>query len=356
LHVFIYMNDVPRPPHLVVVGGSAGAWPVLQLIISRLPADFAAAMVVAIHRSAHVATRITPVLNNLTPLDVHEPNAAEPLRAGCIYLAPPDIHLSVNDGTVVPTRGAREHHVRPAIDVLFRSAARAYGPNVTAVLLSGTGADGTAGIMAVRSHGGEVIVQETSDAIYGGMPRRAATMTTPDYFVPAEEIAALLPKLIGEKGAMPMLEAPDPIQATIERDIAAQERGERTDTVSTFACPDCGGTLWQVEQGRLVQFACHTGHRYAAHSLLVQKTEELEAALFEAVRLLKEKAMLLRQVAAKAAASGDAGARLLEQAGVDEGHARLIQTRLLEGNPTSLSSPSVENDVARHTGLDSPED
>jgi two-component system chemotaxis response regulator CheB len=256
----------------------------------------------------------------------------------------------------VPTRSAREHHVRPAIDVLFRSAARAYGSNVTAILLSGTGADGTAGVMAVRSHGGEVIVQKTSDAIYGAMPRRAATMTTPDYFVPAEEIATLLPKLIGEKGAMPMLEAPDPVQATIDRDIAGQERGERSDTVSTFACPDCGGTLWQVEHGQLVQFACHTGHRYAPHSLLVQKTEELEAALFEAVRVLKEKAMLLRQVAAKAAASADAGARLLEQAGVDEGHAMLIQTRLLEGNPTSLANASIENDVARQSGIDVPEE
>jgi two-component system, chemotaxis family, protein-glutamate methylesterase/glutaminase len=350
------MIDARRPPHLVVVGGSAGAWPVLQLIISRLPADFGAAVVAVVHRSAHVATGIAGILKKLTPLDVHEPKTAEPLRTGCIYLAPPDVHLTVSDGSVVPTRAAREHHVRPSIDVLFRSAAREYGPSATAVLLSGTGADGVAGVMAVRSHGGEVIVQEASDAMYGMMPRRAATMTTPDYFVSADEIAALLPKLIGEKGSMPMPPTPDLAQAVVDRDIAAQQRGERPGTVSTFACPDCGGTLWQVDQGNIVQFVCHTGHRFAPHSLLVEKTEELEAALFEAVRLLKEKAMLLRQVAAKAAASGDAGARLLEQAGVDEGHAMLIQAQLLEGNPTSLSNLSLENEVARHTGLESPEE
>jgi two-component system, chemotaxis family, protein-glutamate methylesterase/glutaminase len=110
--------------------------------------------------------------------------------------------------------------------------------------------------------------------------------------------------------------------------------------------------VWQVDHGQLMQFVCHTGHRWAPHSLLVEKTEELEAALFEAVRLLKEKAILLRQVAQKAAATGEAGARLLEQAGVDESHAILIHKRLLEGNPTSLSNSSVEDDVLRHTGID----
>jgi two-component system, chemotaxis family, protein-glutamate methylesterase/glutaminase len=350
------MTSAPRPPHVVVVGGSAGAWPVLQLIISQLPAGFAAPVLVAIHRSAHVATRIAQVLTSLTPLGVREPKEPEPMRAGCIYLAAADFHLTVSDGHVVPTRSAREHHVRPAIDVLFRSAAREFGPRVTAVLLSGTGADGTAGVMAVRSHGGRVVVQGATDPAYAAMPQRAATMTPPDHLVRAEEIPALLTELIGERGAMPMAHGPDPAQAVIDRDIAAQQLGERPGTVSTYACPDCGGTLWQVDQGQVVQFVCHTGHRWAPHSLLVEKTEGLEAALFEAVRLLKEKAMLLRQVAAKAAASADAGARLLEQAGVDEGHARLIQTQLLEGHPTSLSNASVESDVARETGVDVPEE
>jgi two-component system chemotaxis response regulator CheB len=151
-----------------------------------------------------------------------------------------------------------------------------------------------------------------------------------------------------------MKDASDPAKATIEHDIAAQEQGARNGQVSTYACPDCGGTLWQVEQGGVVQFVCHTGHRWAPHSMLVEKTEALEAALLEAVRLLREKAMLLRQVAGKAAPAGQSGARLLEQAAVDDAHASLIQSRLLEGQPSSLSNGQVEADVAHQTGVDRP--
>jgi two-component system chemotaxis response regulator CheB len=341
-----------RPLHLVVIGGSAGAWSVLQLILRNLPADFPAAVAVVIHRSPHGAGNISQVLNGLTPLSVVEPTTEQPLRAGWIYLAPPNFHLTVNDGMVVPTRGAREHHTRPAVDVLFRTAARAFGPDVTAVLLSGTGADGSAGLLAVRNHGGRIVVQAPSDAAHAGMPRRAATLTNPDHMVSAADIAALLPTLIGQRGPTSMQDPSDPAKATIERDITAQERGVRNGEVSTYACPDCGGTLWQVEQSGVVQFVCHTGHRWAPHSMLVEKTEALEAALLEAVRLLKEKAMLLRQVAAKAAPAGQAGARLLEQAAVDDAHASLIQMRLLEGQPSSLSNGQVEDDVAQQTGVD----
>jgi two-component system chemotaxis response regulator CheB len=100
----------------------------------------------------------------------------------------------MSDETVVPTRGAREHHVRPAIDVLFRTAAREFGPAVTAVLPSGAGVDGTAGVMAVRSHGGEIVVQRVTDGMHESMPRRGDA-DAPDHLVPAEESAALLPTL-----------------------------------------------------------------------------------------------------------------------------------------------------------------
>jgi two-component system chemotaxis response regulator CheB len=351
LHMGARMASDGRPDHLVVIGGSAGAWPVLQTIIRNLPADFPAAITAVIHRSPHVSTDMAGVLNSITPLQVVEPKGPLPLRAGHLYLAPPDHHLKVDAGSVVPTRGPREHHTRPAIDVLFRSAAREFGRGVTAVLLSGTGSDGTAGTMAVRSHGGTIVVQAHEDAEHPGMPRRAASITAPDHAVRPHEIAALLPGLVGGTGARAMSQRADPIRSVIDSTIAAQEHGERTQQVSTYSCPDCGGVLWQVDDHAVVQFVCHTGHRWAPHTLLVEKTEGLEAALFEAVRLLKEKAMLLRQVAAKASANGDAGARLLEQAGLDDGHAALIQAKLLEGTPSSLSNARLEDDVARETGI-----
>ena len=171
--------------------------------------------------------------------------------------APPNCHLTVNGGAVAPTRGPREHHTRPAIDVLFRTAAREFGPAVTGVLLSGTGADGTAGVMAVRNHGGRIVVQAPSDATHAAMPLRAAILTNPDHMVRAEEIAPLLANLMSEKRGNPTQDASDPARATIEHDIAAQQRGERTGVLSTYSCPDCGGTLWQVDQGGVIVRLSH---------------------------------------------------------------------------------------------------
>jgi hypothetical protein len=124
----------------------------------------------------------------------------------------------------------------------------------------------------------------------------------------------------------------------IERDFDAQERGERRNRLSTYPCPDYGGALWQFDDD---DFGCHTGHRYAPDTLLVRETEALEAALFTAVRLLKEKATLLRQVAAKAASASESAARLREQAAMDDDSDTLAPGRRAPsvGKTTSLKSP-----------------
>src|SRR4051812_22656007 len=117
----------------------------------------------------------------------------------------------------------------------------------------------------------------------------------------------------------------DPVTAAIERDIDAQRKNERPNQRSVYSCPDCGGALWEFDEG----FACHTGHRWSPEALLTREGEELRAALQAAVRIMKERATLLRQVANKAATDSEAGRLLREQADTDEQHAALIDSELL---------------------------
>src|SRR5204863_9894792 len=112
--------------------------------------------------------------------------------------------------------------------------------------------------------------------------------------------------------------------------------------------------MWQADAGAFVDFSCHTGHRYAADMMLVQKTEQLEAALFTALRLLKEKAILLRQTAARARAAGHVrvAERIEEQAAVDDKYVEVILHDLLAAEPSPLSSDVVDAEVSRVAGED----
>jgi two-component system, chemotaxis family, protein-glutamate methylesterase/glutaminase len=109
-----------------------------------------------------------------------------------IYVAAPDHHLLVDDGTIRVVRGRCANHHRPAIDRLFRSAAQVYGNRVAGVLLSGRLNDGSAGLMAVKRRGGLAVVQEPAEASYPEMPMQAIQHAGADFVLPVKEIAELL--------------------------------------------------------------------------------------------------------------------------------------------------------------------
>ena len=127
----------------------------------------------------------------------------------------------------------------------------------------------------------------------------------------------------------------------VRRDITAQERNERSGATTVYTCPECGGTLWQVEQQGLLQFNCHVGHTYAPESLLGQMSEDLEAALWRCARMLTEKATLTRQLAGRLRAGGREAqaARVEEQAHLDDRHGQLIRTMLLAATPNPGTQP-----------------
>src|SRR5262245_30272851 len=160
---------------LVVVGASAGGLPALQTVLADLPPDLSLAMLVVVHSSPSNPGRLADVLNRRSKYPVRYARDGLEINYGHVYLAPPDFHLTTDDGHLAVRHGPRENRFRPAVDPLFRSAAASHGERVIAIVLSGSLADGTHGLAMVKSHGGVAIVQLEEDALVPHMPVSAAT-------------------------------------------------------------------------------------------------------------------------------------------------------------------------------------
>lgn len=175
---------------LVVLGGSAGGLEAAGALLRALPGDFAAAVVVALHRGRRGAD-LARALSARAGRAVVEPVDKEPILAGGLYLAPGDYHLLVERGGAVFALSADEpvHYCRPAIDPLLESAAWALGAGVTAVILSGANQDGAAGVRAVKAAGGRVWVQSPTEAFMPVMPSAALESGPVDGVGPLAEIA-----------------------------------------------------------------------------------------------------------------------------------------------------------------------
>jgi two-component system chemotaxis response regulator CheB len=190
------------------------------------------------------------------------------------------------------------------------------------------------------------VVQDPADAIAGGMPRAALETVHVDYVLPVREIPAVLTALTMKGGERERIwamhdadEEKDKSRELPQRDLREQALGQRPNATSVYTCPECGGTLWEVDENGLTQFACHVGHRYGAEILLGQMSEELEAALWRCVRMFTEKATLTRQLAHRTRTSGDAEAaqRIEEQAALDDRHEAILRALVQEGTLRQLA-------------------
>lgn len=182
---------------IVAVAASAGGVKALQALVSQLPADLPVPVVVVQHLDPHQRSLMVDILRRRTPLAVTFAADQVQLAAGTVYVAPPDQHVLVNaDGTLSLTHTELVHFVRPSADLLFDSAAAAYGPGVVAVVLTGTGEDGALGVEAVKRMGGSVIVQDEASCEYFGMPAAAIATGAVDLVAPLDEIAGALVTLM----------------------------------------------------------------------------------------------------------------------------------------------------------------
>src|SRR5918997_2437608 len=336
---------------IVVIGASAGGIQALTTLVAGLPGDFPASILVVVHIPPYAVSRLPEILSRSGPLLATHAQQGEAIAPGRIYIAPPDRHLLVRTGWIELSRGPRENHARPAIDPMFRTAARAYGRRTLGIVLSGALYDGSMGLLAIETRGGMAIVQDPKEAIVDSMPRRAIERVTAEHILPVAEIAAALSDLVRQpviaQGGTSMENATDAeerLEAVIAEDFVEQAGNGRAEETTLFTCPDCGGVLWQGGEGPVLRFRCHVGHAFAPEVLLSQKSEELETALWSSLRLLKEKATLTLQLANRTRTSGNGNAaqaeRIADQAKLDERHAQVIQ-ELLEAMPSPMDQAAV---------------
>ena len=291
------------------MGASAGGIPPIQRVLSALPSDFPASVLIVIHTAAEGPRLLSGVISRMSALPVAYAVDGDTPKKSIVYLAPPDRHLLLEANRMRLTAGPHENRHRPAIDPLFRSAARDRGSRVAAVLFSGLLDDGTAGLRAVVRHGGVSIIQDPGEARFASMPENALKHDSPQYVLRVGKIAATLVALVGNGGGREVRRSPHQPDSTAdstnevkiaEIDLAAIER-DKAGVPSVYSCPECNGTLWEVREGKLLRFRCRVGHAYGEESLLASKNEELETALWTALRTLEEKAALHRRLSQEAA-------------------------------------------------------
>jgi two-component system, chemotaxis family, protein-glutamate methylesterase/glutaminase len=317
------------PGHdIIVIGGSAGGVEALVRLVRGLPPDLPAAVFVVIHFPESVESMLPRILSRAGDLPASHARDGEAIGPGRIYVARPGCHLHVERGRLRLTRGPKENNHRPAVDPLFRSAAWAYGPRVIGVILSGTLDDGTAGLAAIKRHGGLAVVQDPEDALYAGMPRSAAEHNAVDHVVPLADLPGLLSTLARQPVSPEALQMPDQSDRdAVEMTAAENHQPAPGSEPSVYSCPECSGTLFEVQDGELVRFRCRVGHAYGSETLLASQGEALEAALWTALRALEEHASLSRRMAQSAGRRGNArsASTFTEQALGAEHHASVIR-------------------------------
>ena len=183
---------------VVAIGASWGGLHAVGTVLAGLPDRFAAAVVVAQHRQASADGALADLLATRTPLPVEDADDKQPIQPGHVYLAPPNYHLLIQRGWFSLSTDAHVQFARPSIDVLFESAADAYGDRVVGVVLTGANEDGAAGLARIKERGGVAIVQDPESAERHEMPGAAVAATTADAVLPLEEIAPFLYGLIVE--------------------------------------------------------------------------------------------------------------------------------------------------------------
>ncbi|HEY4181141.1 MAG TPA: chemotaxis protein CheB [Kofleriaceae bacterium] len=182
----------------VAIGGSAGALDSVHDILGEIPPTVAAVFLLVIHISPTVESLLTTVVGAYTDMAVVEALDKLPLATRTVFVAPPDYHMLVErDSTISLSRDPAEHFSRPAIDPLFETAAIAFGRRGIGVLLSGSNADGAAGLAAMRAAGCKTVVQDPDSATSPEMPRAALEMFKPDLVASPKAIGRWLASTLG---------------------------------------------------------------------------------------------------------------------------------------------------------------
>ena len=337
------MNNVQVNRDIAVVGASAGGVEALRVLVRALPRDYAATLFVVLHVAPESPSILDRLLDNVSSLPVRRAEDGRTFRRGEIWVAPPDHHLVLREDAMQVSRGPRENRHRPSIDVLFRSAAIAYGPRVTGVVLTGMLDDGAAGLWAVKTRGGIAVVQDPDDAAYPDMPMNALEVVETDHCLPLADIPACIAALARERVLPRARTEGDKLELEVRMAVDNTATMEQLDALgerSTLTCPECGGALWEMHEPP-PRFRCHVGHAYTMRTLVASQSERLESALWAALRELEESEALARRIAEKAVQRHDNNtARIFtDRAGERASHADVLR-QLLKEIPAAAAVPA----------------
>jgi two-component system chemotaxis response regulator CheB len=339
-------KNTPATRDIVVIGASAGGLAVLCELVRGLPRRFPAAVFVAVHTSADNPGVLPQILARFGPLPVAFARDGERIEHGRIYVAPPDHHLLIERDRVRVTHGPKENGFRPAVDPLFRTAARSYGPRAVGLVLSGALNDGTHGLSQIVEAGGVALAQDPQEALIPSMPLSAIQNVEVRRVLRSAEIAAALADVVRESVEDPDCDAPKAPEAAL--DGASLQDAPPPGAPSGYTCPECGGAMWEInERGRLLRYRCHVGHGFTAETLIARQGTDLEAAMWTALRALEEHIALCRRLAERAGERGLTGLAARYHRDADEGALRAdvirdALERALLGASNPLDGDAIE--------------
>jgi two-component system, chemotaxis family, protein-glutamate methylesterase/glutaminase len=288
-----------EPKYIVVVGASAGGLNSIIELTAQLNDKIDAAVFIVLHITQITSPELlVQRFENNSSFSCKLAEDGEKIQRGHIYVAVPDRHLLIKNRTVLVGRGSPENRWRPSIDILFRSAAAAYGGRVIGIILSGMMEDGTAGMLAIKKSGGTLIAQDPEEAEYPDMPQSVLNNMKVDYCVPLDAMGAILLEK-SKDGKENFAFAPPEViaEANIAERVAididkVSELGDK----SVFSCPDCGGGLWEIKEEDVTRYRCHIGHMYNQKELELRQKQALENTMWIALRMMEERRNLLRKM------------------------------------------------------------
>lgn len=317
---------------IVVIGASAGGVEALQKLLPALPPDLPAAVLIVLHTSPDSPPTLGTVLGFRANIPVKDAEDGEAIEPGHVYVAIPNCHLQVERGKIRVVGGPRENRHRPSIDALFRSAAVAYAGETIGVVLTGLLDDGSVGLALIKERGGATIVQDPENDMFSAMPRNAIQTAGPDHILPLHEIPGAIVRLINESA-----EEQPPEREGIAVMQRSPDNEHKPGEVSVYTCPECSGSLWEVQDGNLTRYECRVGHSYTLQSLVEDNSQTLERAMWVALRTIEESISLAKRMSKRAREHGHNGVALRweDQARSKADDARVLRDILLRAGSAS---------------------
>jgi two-component system chemotaxis response regulator CheB len=299
---------------IIVVGTSAGGVEALRILAAGLPADLEASVFVVLHigKGVNGQSYLPEIISKAGPLPAVNPKDGEVIQKRKIYIAPPDSHLLLEHGHIHLSGGPMENRTRPAINPLFRSAARAYDGRVTGVIMTGLLDDGVAGLAEIKRSGGVAVVEDPASAMFPSMPSNALRYVDVDHVAALPAIGPLVAKL-----------------STSERSSSRREEPLET-RPSRLTCPECRGPLAEERQGRIVEYRCRVGHSYTPLAMQADHRDTVERSLWSAIVALEEAADIEDLL------NSAPGAKFSEEARKRRSQAAVLK-RMLNGSSSEAS-------------------